>query len=95
MRLVEFVARAIADEMKQRDNAFVSAQRLDNVRIEGHFNLVEVAEVALEAMRMPTAAMIAAAERLDEPGPRGARATPEEHWSAMIDAALAESRPLD
>lgn len=96
MSLLEQVARVIADELRSSENAFVSADDLRNCRLDGHFNLIEVAEVAIEALRIPNDAMIRAAEALDSPQTRDGRATAEEHWSAMIEAVLggADTRAL-
>jgi hypothetical protein len=90
--VVERATKAAFDEIRRQDREHAQTEADDFSEYHGHpaftdvlpydgFNLNLVIRAAIEAMREPSVAMIAAANRLNHP-------RDEEVWRTMIDAAL-------
>lgn len=112
MDMVEKVARAIhaALEKERSGGVFVGDFYQNCTRLDGEFDLVDLARAAIEAMREPTREMVAAAWYDFKDSPSGALVeessvgrspndlkldTAYEVWQAMIDAAVPRSLNAD
>lgn len=82
--MVERVAKAMFDRLVADDGPWSLAQgeSAHYITLDGQFDLSDLAEAAIAAMKFPTLPMIVASGELP------ATATNHEVWQTMIDAAL-------